>query len=77
MSTRYLLGDCSTVTCDYGATCKVEAGVANCECDFSCPGSYSPVCGSDQITYDNECKMREAGCKAKKTITVLLNETCG
>ena len=77
ISTCYLLGDCSTVSCDYGGICKVVGGVANCECDLSCTDSSSPVCGSDLNTYDNECKMKEAACKAKKTISVLVNAECG
>ena len=52
-------------------------GVAKCECDFSCSGSVSQVCGSDMITYDNECKMKQAGCIAKKSITVLVSAPCG
>ena len=73
----YLLGDCSKVSCDYGGICKVVGGVAKCKCDLSCTDSSSPVCGSDLNTYDNECKMKEAACKAKKSISVLVNAKCG
>jgi hypothetical protein len=73
----YISGDCSTVQCGYGATCKVIAGVAKCECDFTCTDRKSLVCGSDLQTYDNECKMREAGCIAKRNIIVLVNGKCG
>ena len=70
-------GDCSTKTCDHGATCKVVLGVAKCECDFTCTDTRTPVCGTDLKTYDNECKMRETGCLAKKDITVLVADSCG
>ncbi len=73
----YLSGDCSTVTCAYGATCKVISGVAKCECDFTCSDGTSFVCGSDLKTYDNECKMREAACNAKKSVNVLVRDKCG
>ena len=73
----YLLGNCSTVSCDFGAICKVIGGVAKCECDRLCSDGSSPVCGSDLNTYDNECKMKEAACKAKKSISVLKNGKCG
>ena len=53
------------------------AGIPKCECDFSCSGSVSQVCGSDLITYDNKCKMEKAGCMAKKSITALDNAPCG
>ena len=72
-----LSGNCSTVTCDRGATCKVVRGGAKCECDFSCTGTRTPVCGSDLQTYDNECKMKEAACIAKKDISVLVRDNCG
>ncbi len=31
----------------------------------------------DLKTYDNECKMREAACNAKKDISVLVRDKCG
>ena len=65
------------MSCDYGGICKVVGGVAKCECDLSCTDSSSPVCGSDLTTYDNKCKMKEAACKAKKSISVLVNAECG
>ena len=73
----YLSGDCSTVTCAYGATCKVISGVAKCECDFTCSDGTSFVCGSDLKTYDNECKMKETACNANEDISVLARDKCG
>ncbi len=73
----YLSGNCSTVSCLYGATCKVIRGEAKCECDFTCSDSKSLVCGSDLKTYDNECKMKEAACNANKDISVLVRDKCG
>ena len=73
----YISGDCNTATCPYGATCKVISGVAKCECDFTCSNSKSLVCGSDLKTYDNECKMKEAACNAKKNVSVLVRDKCG
>ena len=52
-------------------------GKAQCTCDLQCGGNFKPVCGTDLQSYDNECKMRKAGCNAKKNISVLVNAPCG
>ena len=52
-------------------------GKAQCTCDLQCGGNFKPVCGSDLQSYDNECKLSQTGCNAKKDISVLVNDTCG
>ena len=37
-------------------------------CGIPCPRNYAPVCGSDGITYPNECAMIATACEKGKYI---------
>ncbi|XP_062500515.1 agrin-like [Corticium candelabrum] len=47
-----------------------------CLCDRPCPMIVLPICGSDGRTYQNECLMKVASCKEKKTIFVFGQGAC-
>ncbi|KAE9127317.1 hypothetical protein PF010_g4955 [Phytophthora fragariae] len=40
------------------------SGSSHYDCDTVCPTDYEPVCGSDNVTYKNECAFTVAQCNA-------------
>ena len=63
---------CQDVHCDYGARC--ENGV--CVCPRKCLPYYEPVCGSNNITYDNDCTLMTASCESTTQISVRHKGPC-
>ncbi|XP_059489146.1 agrin-like isoform X2 [Neocloeon triangulifer] len=69
-------GPCSRHVCSLGAQCVEKGdGLPYCECP-TCPAEFSPACGSDGLSYDNECKLRLEACLRKKEITLLYDGLC-
>ncbi|XP_067005728.2 agrin-like [Anabrus simplex] len=69
------MGPCSTHSCDFGALCVERAGLPLCECPV-CPAEFDPVCGSDGISYGNECKLRLEACQHRRDISILYKGLC-
>ncbi|XP_072050388.1 uncharacterized protein [Amphiura filiformis] len=46
------------------------------ECPEFCMSFYDPVCGSDDVTYNNDCEMKKAACLAETNITEAWRGSC-
>ena len=44
---------------------------------FYLKGMYGTICGSDGVTYDNDCNMWQKACKTKTAIMRLYDGECG
>ncbi|KAK8377274.1 hypothetical protein O3P69_013725 [Scylla paramamosain] len=73
-----VLNPCSELTCLPGEECKVDIyGIARCECPPPCERVMRPVCGSDDVTYDNYCELHRAVCVKQTDIVVSYVGVCG
>jgi len=45
-------------------------------CVAYCPPYESPVCGTDNVTYQNECKLHKMNCKMGKKVKVAKRSKC-
>ncbi|XP_067659548.1 agrin-like isoform X2 [Haliotis asinina] len=70
---------CETNFCAFGAKCMVNStsGTHYCKCDTSCDDIFAPVCGTDKVTYINECHLNRESCRTKRRIKVKVQGQCG
>uniref|UniRef100_A0A3B3C987 Agrin n=1 Tax=Oryzias melastigma TaxID=30732 RepID=A0A3B3C987_ORYME len=75
---------CEKLLCSFGATCIVVNGRAHCECPSpDCDiQNKTKVCGSDGVTYADQCQLKTIACRQDKDIPVAhygqcTGEPCG
>lgn len=64
--------DCSSIP---GSICEITGGQAVCSCPV-CTEEYKPVCSSNGITFQNECKLRQYGCEHGVDISLTHDKPC-
>ncbi|KAM9305130.1 tomoregulin-2 [Gastrophryne carolinensis] len=67
---------CDTNTCKFDGECLRIGDSVTCDCQFKCPNDYIPVCGSNGVTFQNECYLRGAACKQQSEILVISDGLC-
>jgi len=67
---------CEAHYCAYGRCLANERGKLTCQCPEDCPSSSSPVCGSDNSTYQSECHLIKEGCKRQRPLFVTKESSC-
>ena len=59
-----------------GARNKLLAFLIAVVCNSNCARNYKPVCGSDSVSYNNECLLEAAACNKKARIVKTAEGKC-
>ena len=70
---------CQGMKCQLYAECKTnDNGEPACVCEaFRCDEKSGPLCGTDGVTYPNECVLQKTSCANKTNVSVLKRTQCG
>ncbi|KAJ8021428.1 Agrin [Holothuria leucospilota] len=66
---------CEEDTCPFGS-CQMTPDGPECICADFCAEIFSPVCGSDGVTYPNNCYLTRAACRMNMEINVVSEGNC-
>ncbi|XP_077985175.1 uncharacterized protein LOC144439816 [Glandiceps talaboti] len=68
---------CDYMTCKFGGVCTLNIdGSATCSCPIICHSLWSPICGSDGVTYGNTCELERAMCREQTKIYIERKGRC-
>ncbi|XP_054715535.1 agrin-like [Uloborus diversus] len=72
-----LCNTCHAQQCDFYAVCEsFGGGETRCVCPEVCIKVDAPVCGSDGVSYPNECELRVEACKKQQYVAVATKGHC-
>lgn len=60
----------------YSHCLKNNRSEEKCECIQECPKVMKQVCGSDGVTYFNECLFKKAACEKKTVLSIIGKGSC-
>ncbi|KAJ3416987.1 hypothetical protein HDV05_007469 [Chytridiales sp. JEL 0842] len=64
-----------SLTVNFQGTCNAASVLSKKSCDRPCPRNFRPVCGSNGITYGNQCLFNNAQC-AQPMLTITSQGEC-
>ncbi|KAG8193219.1 hypothetical protein JTE90_005566 [Oedothorax gibbosus] len=68
---------CEKIICPTYQVCQLDENRNPiCRCNDMCNPDFRPVCGSNGLTYSNECTLRVESCKMQKNLRVIYSGEC-